>query len=128
MDLKKTGIYPLNRQVIPKEKFDALTWSKWEQYVQASEQGNYGEDFNEAIQSTSDQGTQELVNKPLHNIPILAILALKTLNSQPEHKNLKYFKASNKTKIKLQNKENVINYDSEQQDNSLQCLNQNKKY
>ncbi|CAK1586831.1 unnamed protein product [Parnassius mnemosyne] len=124
---KKTGIYPLNRQVIPKEKFDPLTWSKWEQYVQASKQGNYGEYDNEAMQSISDYSTQELVNKPLHNIPTLAKLALNTLNSQPENKNLNYCKASNQTKNKMQNKENVINYNIEQQDKSIQCHDQNKK-
>ncbi|CAG4990969.1 unnamed protein product [Parnassius apollo] len=81
---KKTGIYPLNRHVIPKEKFDPLTWSRWEQYVQRQtyEQGNYVEDVSEAVRAPFEK----CVNKPLKNVPTLVKLALKTLNSQPDHK------------------------------------------
>lgn len=31
---RKAGIYPLNRNAIPKEKFDNLTWSRWEEHLQ----------------------------------------------------------------------------------------------
>ncbi|CAG4950586.1 unnamed protein product [Parnassius apollo] len=121
----KTGIYPLNRHVIPKEKFDPLTWSRWEQYVQSQtyEQDNYVEDVSEAIRAPFEK----LVDIPLKNVPTLVRLALKTLNSQPDHKSLTYCKDSKQTENKIQNKENMISYERQQQNNSIQYHEQNNR-
>ncbi|CAH2216935.1 jg22832, partial [Pararge aegeria aegeria] len=46
---RKDGICPLNKDAIPKEKFDSLTWSRWEELQQQNKQPRYDTDYNGEI-------------------------------------------------------------------------------
>lgn len=66
---RKTGIYPSNRDMISKEKFDPVTWSKWEQHKRNIEL---------AVTQKITESDKQV------GIPSLFSLTLKVINFQAE--------------------------------------------
>lgn len=82
---RKTGIYPVNRQVIPKEKFDPITWSNWEKYVEDRKQMNcVDNDKNDSDEKTLHEHTTPvlIVEQSSVTVPTLLTLAIMVLNNQ----------------------------------------------
>ncbi|XP_063384473.1 uncharacterized protein LOC134670603 [Cydia fagiglandana] len=69
---RKSGIYPLNRDTIPKEKFDKLSWSKWEEHIRQQNEQSHSVANNNAEEGRKvENGTQEDKSQDRNEVPTL---------------------------------------------------------
>lgn len=79
---RKTGLYPVDRNAIPKDRFDIIMWSKWEKKLKEESE----EFIQEQIQAQADKTKTKQSLETLHpyygEVPSLVSLVLNHMNSQ----------------------------------------------
>ncbi|XP_026325747.1 uncharacterized protein LOC113234608, partial [Hyposmocoma kahamanoa] len=84
---KKTGIYPVNRNMIGKENFDSLSWQRWETHIQSqlkticTENKTVNDadtmEYNDFKSMIKDTDLENSIFNTIQEIPSLRDLALK---------------------------------------------------
>lgn len=67
---RKAGICPLNKDAIPKEKFDSLAWSRWEEHQQQKKQLRNDTDHN-GEENVEGSHTKKDNSQKEHKVPTL---------------------------------------------------------